>query len=360
MLLKDIYNQEFIFDLANNIKKFFHNFDKKLFIEQIFNQDWQKYSLKERMGHISNVINHNLSEDYQENIHILKNVAQNVKKFQYNNLSLIIFADFIEKFGLDDFETSIKALKFFTSFGSAEFAIRKFLLKYEKQTLEKILEFSLDQNYHVRRLASEGIRPRLPWGIALKKYQKNPAAILPILENLKNDENEYVRRSVANNLNDISKDNAEICLEITKKWQQENCNHKMIQHSLRTLLKSGNQKALELMGYNKISAKITNFKCLKEIKIGDNLSFSFILNNEAKNNIRIEYAIYFLLKNGKFYRKIFQIKQGNFSKDKFSFNKKHSFKKITTRKYYSGIHKIGIILNGKEIIKENFNLRNAP
>ena len=149
-------------------------------------------------------------------------------------------------------------------------------------------------------------------------------------------------------------------MEITKKWQQENCNHKMIQHSLRTLLKSGNQKALELMGYNKISAKITNFKSLKEIKIGDNLSFSFILNNEAKNNIRIEYAIYFLLKNGKFYRKIFQIKQGNFSKDKFSFNKKHSFKKITTRKYYSGIHKIGIILNGKEILKENFNLRNAP
>lgn len=356
MNLKEIYNKEFILDLAENLSKFYPKFQKEYFIKQIFDKNWQNYALKERVSHISDIINQNLSENYDQNIKILQKTIQNVQKFQYSSLSLIIFSDFVEKFGIDDFKTSINALKFFTPFGSAEFAIRKFLLRYEKQTLEEILKFSLDQNYHIRRLASESIRPRLPWGISLKKYQKDPNIILPILENLKNDSSEYVRRSVANNLNDISKDNPEITLKIAKRWQKQGCNNKMIAHSLRTLLKKGNKIALKLMGYDDINTQIIDFNCQKEVKVGKNLEFSFILENINNNNIRIEYAISFLLKNGKFYRKIFQIKQGEFQKGNFSFIKKHSFKRITTRKYYSGIHKIAIILNGVEVKQDQFLL----
>ncbi|MFT4718309.1 MAG: 3-methyladenine DNA glycosylase AlkC [Rickettsiales bacterium] len=360
MLLKNIYNQEFITNLSENLEIFCKKFNKNLFVKQIFNQNWKDYSLKERMRHISVIIDQNLLENYQENIKILKNTAQTIQKFQYSSLSLIIFADFVEKFGLDDFETSIDALQFFTSFGSSEFAIRKFFLKYEEKTLKKMLEFSLDKNCHIRRFASEGLRPKLPWGIALKKYQKDPSPILPILENLKNDKSEYVRRSVANNLNDISKDNSEICLRITKKWQQEGCDAKMIKHSLRTLLKEGNKKALKLVGYGRINAKIINFNCQDKVKIGEDLVFSFVLENLRQSNVRIEYAVYFLLKNNNFSRKIFQIKQGNFEKKQFLFRRKCSFKKISTRKYYPGAHKVGIILNGEEILNRGFTLFARP
>ena len=139
------------------------------------------------------------------------------------------------------------------------------------------------KNEHIRRLASEGCRSRLPWAIALVKYKENPKEILEILELLKDDESLYVRKSVANSLNDISKDNPQILKNIAKKWIGVNKNRDWIlKHSCRTLVKNGDTQVLELFGFRKNNnINIENFMLNKQVKLGDALEFSFTLKSTA-------------------------------------------------------------------------------
>ncbi|MDZ7819313.1 MAG: DNA alkylation repair protein [Aliarcobacter sp.] len=128
----------------------------------------------------------------------------------------MVFQDFVEVFGLDDFDESMKALEVFTQDSSSEFAIRQFILKYENETMNQMKLWAKSPNEHLRRLSSEGCRPRLPWAIALPKFKQNPEKPLEIIELLKNDKSLYVQKSVANNLNDISKDNPQIVIDFVK------------------------------------------------------------------------------------------------------------------------------------------------
>ncbi|MES2676957.1 MAG: DNA alkylation repair protein [Pseudomonadota bacterium] len=364
--LKEIYNQQFFSTLCQSLTKSYPKFSEQKFLALIFDDQWQKRELKQRMRHISHCLNQSLTNSYPQNIQILKQTAADFPQEKMSGLALVIFADYVETFGLEDFSTSINALEFFTEFGSAEFAIRHFLVKYEKPTLKQMLLWAKSKNHHIRRLASEGCRPRLPWGIALAQYKKDPTKILPILEILKDDQEEYARRSVANNLNDIAKDHPEIALDLAQKWLKnadENLT-RLVKHGLRGLLKKGDQRALRLFAIHSdhgatIELFAIKFDLQKNlVKVGENLSFSFRLINQKKNKIRLEYAIYFLMKNGQYSKKIFQIVQKNLDEGKFIFNKKHSFRVISTRKYYSGEHRLGLVLNGVEIETKIFNLFN--
>ena len=368
MQLKEIYSPEFFSNLCQSLKKSYPKFNQQKFLSLVFDEVWQERELKQRMRHSSNCLHQTLADSYPKNIQILKQTAQDIKKDKMSGLALVIFADYVEVFGLDDFATSIDALEFFTEYGSSEFAIRHFLVKYENEALKKMLLWAKSDNHHIRRLASEGCRPRLPWGIALAKYKQNPAPILEILEILKDDNSEYVRRSVANNLNDISKDHPKIALNLAEKWMKNADDNlqKLIKHGLRGLLKKGDQKSLSLIGVqNNHQARIELFDLQKNlVKVAENLeqdldrdlSFSFKLINQKKNKIRLEYAVYFLIKNGKFSRKVFQIVQKQFDEGEFIFTKKHSFRLMTTRKYYSGKHKLALVLNGVEVATKEFNL----
>jgi 3-methyladenine DNA glycosylase AlkC len=374
MQLKEVYDQKFFESLCQALKKAYPSFNQKKFLVLVLDKNWPQRELKQRMRHISICLNQALTNSYPQNIEILKQTATLVKKDKMSGLSLVIFADYVEVFGLDDFQTSIAALEFFTEYGSAEFAIRHFLVKYKKPTLKQMLLWTKNKNYHIRRLASEGCRPRLPWGIALVQYKKNPQPILPILEILKDDSEEYVRRSVANNLNDISKDRPEIALDLAEKWlKNANDNlQKLVKHGLRGLLKKGDKRALQLFEINddhQASIELFAIKFARRfdlqknlVKVGEDLEFSFKLINHKKIKIRqiirLEYAIYFLMKNGKHSKKIFQIIQKDLDEGEFIFTKKHSFRVISTRKYYSGEHRIGLVLNGVEIAIKEFNLLN--
>jgi 3-methyladenine DNA glycosylase AlkC len=256
----------------------------------------------------------------------------------------------------------MNALEFLTQFGSAEFAVRQFIKLDEARALKFFVKWSKSPNYHVRRLASEGCRPRLPWGEALQNFKKNPAPILPILENLKFDESVYVRKSVANNLNDISKDNPDLVLDLLQKWQHEKVSESLIKHALRGLLKKGNKTALKIIGVEAENLSknfnIQSFALEKAVlNISQVLNFSFVLENKASNNkIRLEYVVYFLLKNGSYGKKNFQITTKNFAKGVFSFTKKHAFFDLSTRKHNAGKHLISLIVNGVEIKKLQFDL----
>ena len=274
-------------------------------------------------------------------------------------LQAMVLQDYVEVYGLDDFENSMAALEVFTIESSSEFAIRHFIIKYEEQTMQKMLEFTHNQNEHLRRFASEGCRPRLPWAIALPKYKENPDKVFEVLEVLKNDEHKYVQKSVANNLNDISKDNPNLVIRFVKDnlGKNKNCDW-ILKHGSRTLLKQGNKEILALFGFSQSShVKVDNFTVDEVVKEGEILNFCFELNSDEKlGNLRIEYAIDFVKANGKQSRKIFMISQSDIKSSQKIVSKKFSFKPITTRKYYKGIHGLAIIVNGVELKYEEFIL----
>lgn len=365
MLLKDIYNKDFLKNLAQSIKETDKKFNQEDFINSLLNNDWQDQSLKQRMRLITKALYQYLTpKDIIKKSEILKKVIVKIKKDKNSSLALIIFPDFIENyFDQSELELAFNYFEFFTQYASAEFGVRKFINLNEIESFKILNKFSQSKNYHVRRLASEGSRPLLPWATKLENLIKNPNRIITIIENLKFDPELYVRRSVANNLNDISKHHPDLVIEILQKWQKQKVDHYIIKHALRTLLKKGNKKALKIIGIksdkNQQKHQIKNFLLEKNaIKLNNYLNFSFILENSLQNNqIRLEYAIYFKKKNGNLSKKIFQISSKFYEKDVFTIKKRHLFKDFTTRKHYAGLHKIELIANGNPEQILNFDLK---
>jgi 3-methyladenine DNA glycosylase AlkC len=228
--------------------------------------------------------------------------------------------------------------------------------------MDYMKKWAEDEDEKVRRFASEGCRPRLPWAMALPKFKKDPALILPVLEKLKDDESEFVRRSVANNLNDISKDNPDIMLETCKKWygKSENTDW-IVKHACRSLLKAGDKRALMIFGYSDPAyISIENLTLEeKSVQIGNDLHYSFELVNSGSetSKVRLEYRIDFMKANGKQSGKVFKITENNYKPGSYQFKKRQSFADMSTRKHYEGEHRISIIVNGETKAGSVFNVK---
>lgn len=352
--LKNVYTKEYIENLAFKIKEHYSKFDISAFSNAVFNNSWQDLELKDRMRHIALNLNEFLPFPYKKQLEILKIVSKDFGGFE-----AMFFQNFVALLGLDDFENSIKALEVFTIDSSSEFAIREFILKYEDKTMAQMKTWANSSNEHLRRLASEGCRPRLPWAVSLPKFKNNPSEVLKIIEILKNDSSKYVQKSVANNLNDISKDNPKIVIEFVKNNLGKTKSLDWIcKHASRTLLKQAEKEILKLFGYFDSSfIDIKNFKCDKEVMIQEYLNFSFdIISSKNIGNIRVEYAIYYKKANNKHHKKLFMITQNEIKAPQKTFSRKQSFQDMTTRKHYKGEHFISIIINGEEKIKKEFTL----
>ncbi len=353
--LKNLYSEELIASLSLELKSVYGQFDSERFRESIFSENWDQKALKERMTYISVTLHQFLPSNYREAIEILKSVSSRFSGFEY-----MFFPGYVALYGLDAYEESISALEHFTKYSSSEFAVRPFIKKYPNRMMAQMAIWAESSNPHVRRLASEGCRPRLPWAMALPEFKENPDPVLKILEELKHDESEYVRRSVANNLNDISKDNPQLLLDVAKKWLGLNTDtDRLVKHACRFLLKQGNPEILALFGFVKPShISIEAFKVQESVYMGENLEFSFILETQQGKLglLRIEYAVDFMKNNGKLSRKRFKISEADYSGPKKLITKHHSFKSISTRKYYAGIHGLAVIVNGQELAYNNFVL----
>ncbi|MGB0887192.1 MAG: DNA alkylation repair protein [Vicingaceae bacterium] len=349
MNLKDEYNKSFIQELSNKLTSKSSTFDVDSFVNSIINNDWEQRELKDRMRFVTINLNTHLNCSYPEQIEILSKIVAD-----YRGLKGMVFPDFVQVYGLDDLTTSLKAMELFTQYSTAEFAIRPFIEKYPDKTIEQMFVWSSHKNEHLRRLASEGCRPRLPWAPKLNEFIKDPSAVLPILENLKNDNSPYVRKSVANHLNDISKDHPNLVLKTTNNWFGKTKNTDwIVKHALRTLLKKGDKKALLIFGLDNSENLETNNLTLSKntIKIGTFIHFGFdvINNSNQERNIRLEYKVAFVKANGSTSNKVFQISEfslkANSSKH---FKRKQWFKELSTRKHYPGNHKITLVVNGDE------------
>lgn len=209
--LKEMFGQVYYKNLAAVFSAIHSPFNTTSFLKEV-TTDFADRSLNERMRHTAKTLHHHLPSDYRQSLSLLREAIPNLSP----GYTALVFPEFVSLFGHDHFNLSLDALKYFTQFGSSEFAIRTFLKQDLEKTLKILYTWSEDDNVHVRRLASEGSRPRLPWSFKLDAIIKNPSLTTPILENLKKDDELYVRKSVANHLNDQTKDAPDYVIKLIK------------------------------------------------------------------------------------------------------------------------------------------------
>ncbi|MFN8320861.1 MAG: DNA alkylation repair protein [Saprospiraceae bacterium] len=355
--LKDMFDKQWVNRLAAAIQLHYPEFNKAAFSKNTVN-GFAPLELNDRMRHTATTLHQYLPGPYTKNIEILKKVVLDLPK-GYTNL---VFPDYVSQHGLSDFDTSMDALHYFTRFGSSEFAIRHFLKRDFKKTLSVMKKWAGDENEHVRRLASEGSRPRLPWSFQLPAVIEKPSHTLPVLQALVFDDSPYVNKSVANHLNDFSKDHPDLVIQFVKQnFGKKTATDKLLKHACRTLLKSGHSEVLAIFGTaSSHDLQLNNFEVhTPTVSMGNLLSFTFTVINTGKKilDVRLEFALYFLLLNGSHYRKVFKISERKLTPSTdMVIQKSFSFRPITTRQYRPGLHRVGIIVNGVELACADFQL----
>jgi len=362
--LKDYVSVSFISRVSTVLQEVAINFDKKKFKTLVFDDDWDRKGLKQRTHHVAKILRTVLIDDYKIASKQLIEIAKGLEKveFRHETIGLLCVPDFIEDYGVLDFENSMKAIEQVTKLMSCEFAVRPFFKMYPEEMCNQAIKWAKDDDFRVRRLASEGSRSRLPWATSVAFLKDNPFKVLNLLKLLYDDENEGVRLSVSNNLNDISKDYPDIVLDFAKqKIGESKKTDRMLKHALRTLLKNGNETALQLFGYVfSQQIKVDNFKVSSnKIMIGEDLEFAFHIKNTGNKieKVRIEYVIYYKKSKGILSPKIYQIGEKELKPNSsIKIKRKRSFKIISTRKFYFGQHKIAIIINGQEVKSAVFEL----
>jgi 3-methyladenine DNA glycosylase AlkC len=276
--------------------------------------------------------------------------------------SLLSFNQYVAAHGLDYLETSLDLLKALTPHFTAEFGIRPFIHREQTRALAIIGQWATDPNHHVRRLASEGTRPRLPWAMRLPALVKDPAPILPILTALIDDPEDYVRRSVANSLNDIAKDHADRVADFVGHHHAGASPERLwlLKHASRTLLKNGHATALANFGFARIDGVKVNLRlATQNLPFPGVLDFSVSLANETgrAQSLMLDYAIHHQKKDGTLSPKVFKGKSMTLAAGQsLTLDRRHTFRPITTRVYHPGEHRLEILVNGTSMATQSFIL----
>lgn len=360
--LKHFYNQDLLQRMGSALSQAYPKFDKKHFVGLM--PQLQPLEMKARVHLLRNEMHRQLPQDYPQ---ALKVLLASLRAGKLQSFDLWPYTEFVQTYGLDHLEISLDALKELTKVFTSEWAIRPFLRKYEAKTLKYLEKCAKDKDHRVRRWASEGSRPRLPWGERLHRFIEHPQATAKILDQLKFDSEIFVRKSVANHLNDIAKDNPDYVVKTLGGWKKqvtaknsENIDW-IIRHALRSLIKAGHTGALNLIGVAKnAKVEIADFKMnKKQIRMGDRISFEFNLRSLSSKpqKLVVDYVIHFVKANKTKAPKVFKLKTTELSsKEKMTFSKNHHIKEITTRDYYPGIHILEIQVNGVIVKKCEWTL----
>lgn len=363
--LKDHFDRALAQRLAKLIEGVYPQFDGPGFVKQVAKQ-LKPLELKDRVAVMAQGLRDFLPEEYPRALAILTRILGPENPDEggmfVHGFQLMPVEHFVGTYGLDDFDASMKALYEITKRFTAEFAIRPFLIRYEKETLKMLSLWVTDGNEHVRRLVSEGTRPRLPWAMRLPSFVHDPKPTLKLLEKLKNDPSEYVRRSVANHLNDITKDNPDLAVDVLARWAKGASKERMwiIRHALRSLVKQGHTHALAILGFEPPKVKVTHFEVKTPIvKFGEALLFQFELASESKKqqDLVIDYVIHFVKANGSTSPKVFKMRTRSLDAGEvLMMDRKHAIRPITTRTYYGGMHRVEVQVNGQVLGGGDFEL----
>jgi 3-methyladenine DNA glycosylase AlkC len=273
---------------------------------------------------------------------------------------------FVQKYGLDDFEPAMRAQYELTRRFSAESSIRAFLVRHPEATYARLVRWSGDDNVHVRRLVSEGTRPRLPWAPRLRAFQDDPRPVIALLERLKDDPARYVQRSVANNLNDIGKDHPDLAVEVCRRWLAGAPPGRawIVRHALRSLVKKGHRGALRVLGVgDRASVRVDAVSLAPAaVVIGGKLRFSFEIASTARTaqELLVDYAVHFVKASGATRPKVFKLRRFVLPAGaREALAGSVSFADMTTRRHHPGRHRLDVLINGEARQLAEFDVRPA-
>ncbi len=356
-LLKEIFNRARLEHFANETAAIHPGFDDERFLK-LASDGLDGLSIMQRLRQIAVSFHATLPGPYERNIEILWALAPRIN----HGFASITLPEYVALYGHDDFDLSMRALAYFTRFGSSEFAIRHFLQKEQARTLKVMETWSRDDNEHVRRLASEGCRPRLPWSFQLKPLIADPSPVAKILENLRSDPALYVRKSVANHLNDITKDHPDWVLQKIAGWDQTNAHSAwIIRQALRTLIKKGDARALHVLGAgHKAEVTVEKFSVTPAaLKLGGAVKISAQLTSTATTpqKLVVDYAVHYVKKAGGTSKKVFKWKEITLDTGAdIELSISRAIRDFTTRVHYPGRHLVELIVNGEVLAEGAFEI----
>lgn len=348
-------------DTADAVARAWGNFDHAAFLADTL-PVIDGLELMQRGQCIADALHRHLPADFEQTAPILHACLPAPDRVGLSGWALLSFNQYIAAHGRGQLETALALLKALTPHFTAEFGIRPFIAEAQDAALAIISSWALDPNHHVRRLASEGTRPRLPWAMRLPALVKNPTPILPILEALIDDPEDYVRRSVANSLNDIAKDHPDLVADFVERHSAGASKDRLwlLKHASRTLIKKGHGKALANFGFaplDDVTATLTLES--QQIDFPGELEFEILLSNTGKDmrTVLVDYAIHHQKKDGSLSPKVFKGKSLQLKPDEsVTIAKCHAFRPITTRVYHPGAHRLEIMVNGTSAASADFDL----
>lgn len=347
-LLKDIYtNPEIFRQLADDMHTAYPALNKKDFYQALV-ENLEQFELKARIERAADVCRRFLPADYPQAVAVLYKFTEN----KPSRLVYLFLPAFVAKYGQVHYRLSMAAIRDFTQYSSSEEGVRAYLQADLKETLKMMKEWARSGNTHIRRLASEGCRPRLPWARKIPVLIEKPELTWPILEVLNTDPEKYVQKSVANHINDISKDHPDWIIEQLRAWDlSQPSTAWIVKHGLRTLIKAGHKGALALFGnHHKPKVSFENARWDKHIRPGETARFSCELVSAGKQPqpLAVDYRIHFCKKNGAQNPKTFKLKNLSLSPgETFAVRLKYVFRDLTTRKHYPGAHAWQLMVNGE-------------
>lgn len=355
--LKHIFNVERLRHIAEETSAVHADFDARRFL-QLCKPGFEALSLMARLRRVTESLKPCLPEDFTQALAVLRALAPRLN----SRFVTMILPDYVALYGTDRFDVSMDALAFFTRFGSSEFAVRVFLKQDLARGLATMERWSLDADEHVRRLASEGSRPRLPWSFRLQPLIDDPSPARPILENLRRDPSLYVRKSVANHLNDISKDHPAQAMDWMQAWPQDDARTAwIVRHALRTLIKKGDRRALGLVGAGEAAQVVVEGLSVSPpaITLGQRVTLSFALRSTSSQGQRlvVDYAVHYVKKSGAVSAKVFKLKTVDLpAGGRLDFSRGQNIQDFTTRVHHAGTHEIDVLVNGEVMARGRFEL----
>jgi 3-methyladenine DNA glycosylase AlkC len=370
---KNFINAQTVHDAAHHLARAWAAFPRKRF-EKLALAGLDDLELKARVMHLSAALEASLPGNFEHAAEVLEaslapaadEAALDAMRTSDAGLAGWIIwpmGEFVARCGLARPERALRTLHALTQRSTAEFAIRPFIVQHPALTFATLERWTRDPSAHVRRLASEGSRPRLPWGMRLKGLIDDPTPTLPLLRALQDDPSEYVRRSVANHLNDIAKDHP----GIVAAWVDEflpgasAARQALLKHASRTLIKAGDPRMLKAWG---LAQGLRGGAALKlsrrRVALGESLELHVTLesNSARRQKLAIDYVVHHVKASGKTSPKVFKGWTLELAPhERRELRKTHSLRPVTTRRYHAGRHPIELRVNGRDVAAAEFDLR---
>jgi 3-methyladenine DNA glycosylase AlkC len=356
--LKSFFSKDLVAKIAASIKNVHPAFPSPAFQKQA-SRDLEGLELLDRGRQIATALHGSLPPRFPEAADILiRSLGSPLPAVEGNGMAPFFYLPhvvFAAEYGLDDFDVAMRLQRELTRRFSAEFSIRAFLDRDPARTLAVLKTWARDPDVHVRRLVSEGTRPRLPWAPRLRAFQRDPGPVLELLELLKDDPERYVQRSVANNLNDIGKDHPHVLVDVARRWLPGAPQSRawIVRHALRWLVKQGNAAALEVLGCDDAAdIEVTARIAPRRVRIGGQVLVRLEVHNAGAAPVQavVDLAVHFVKTNGAARPKVFKGAGVRLAPgERVAIPCRVSFALHTTRTAHPGRHLLEARVNGRVV-----------